>query len=77
MQIFLPSQKITIPKQYKKDKIVFSLINVGWIVTGILYIRNQINQLYLSNNEVSRHHIYVSDTHAEKLCFTKSSTRIN
>ena len=36
----------------------------------------QINQLYLSNNEASCHHIYVNDTHREKLCFTQSSTGI-
>ena len=63
----------------QKGKKVFSLINAGWIVSRILYIFfyvNQINQLYLSNNEASCHHIYVNDTHREKLCFTQSSTRI-
>ena len=62
-----------------KRKKVFSLINAGWIVSRILYIFfniNQINQLYLSNNEACCHHIYVNDTHGEKLCFTQSSTRI-
>ena len=51
-----------------KRKKVFSLINAGWIVSRILYIFfnvNQINQLYLSNNEASCHHIYVNDTHRE------------
>ena len=37
---------------------------------------NQIYQLYLFNNEASCHHIYVNDTHKEKLCFTQSNTRI-
>ena len=72
MQFFLPSQKIMIPKQYEKRKRVFSLINAGWIVSRILYICfniNQVNQLYLSNNEASRHHIYVTDTHREKPLF--------
>ena len=62
-----------------KRKKVFSLINADWIVSRILYIFfnvNQINQLYLSNNEASCHHIYVNDTHREKLCFTQSSTGI-
>ena len=59
---------------YKKGKNNFSLINAGWIVTRILHIFfnvNQINQLHLSNN------IYVNDTHREELCFTQSNTRIN
>ena len=37
-------------------------------LSAILYIFlnvNQINQLYLSNNEASHHHIYVNDTHTE------------
>ena len=57
----------------KKEKIFFSLINAGWVISGILYIFfniNQINLLYLSNNEASCGHIYVNDTHREKLCFT-------
>ena len=37
---------------------------------------NQINQLLLSNNEASHHHVYVNDTHRENLCFTQSITRI-
>ena len=37
------------------------------------FMENQINQWYLSNNEVSRHHIYVNDSHREKLCFTQSN----
>ena len=42
------------------------------------FIVNQINQLYLSNNEASHDHIYVNNTHREKLCFTltQSSTII-
>ena len=42
---------------YKKGKIFFSLINAGWIASEILHVFsniNQINQLYLSNNEASR-----------------------
>ena len=41
---------------YKKGQRGFYLINAGWIVSGILCICfyvNQINQLYLSNNEAS------------------------
>ena len=37
---------------------------------------NQIGQLFLSNNEASHHHIYVNNTHREKLRFTQSNTRI-
>ena len=77
MVFFLSSQKITIPKHIKKEK-VFSLINAGWIVKGILYIFlniNRINQLYLSNNEVSCY-IYVKNIYREKLCFTQSNRRI-
>ena len=80
MQFFLHWPKITIPKQYKKVKTVFSFINAVWIVSGILYIYfnvNQINQLYLSNNEASHHH-NVNNTRREKLnpYFTQSNTRI-
>ena len=61
MQFFLPSQKITIPEHnIKKEKV--SLVNASWVVSRILYILfnvNQIKQLYLSNNEASCHHIYV------------------
>ena len=51
---------------------------VGFSAEYCLYIFkvNQINQLYLSNNKASSHHIYVKDAHREKLCFTWSSTRI-
>ena len=73
MQFFLPSQKIKIPKHIKKEK-SFSLINAGWVVSKIFYILfnvNQINQLYLSNNEASSHYIYVNNTHREKLCLTQ------
>ena len=38
----------------------------------IFFIVNQINQCYLSNNEASRHHIYVNNTHREKPCVTQS-----
>ena len=79
MQFYLPRPKIMIPKQYKKVKRVFSKINAFWIVSGILYICfniNQINQLYLPNNEASPQNIYVNNTHREKMCFTQSNTRI-
>ena len=33
----------------------------------IFFNVNQINQFYYSNNEASHHHIYVNDTHMEKL----------
>ena len=69
MQFFLPSHNITIPKQYKKRKIVFSLKLSGEYCV-YFFIVNQINQWYLSNNEASRHHIYVNNTHRKKLCVT-------
>ena len=80
MQFFLHRPKITIPKQYKKVKRVFSYINAVYIVSGIMYIYfnvNQMNQLYLSNNEASHHH-NLNNTRREKLnlCFTQSNTRI-
>ena len=45
-------------------------------IYSIFFNINQINQLYLSNNEASHHNIYFMDIHMEKLCFTKSHTRI-
>ena len=61
MQFFLPSQKITIPEHnIKKEKV--SLVNASWVVSRILCILfnvNQIKQFYLSNNEASCHHITV------------------
>ena len=68
MQFFLPRPKIMIPKQYKKVKRVFSKINAFWIVSGILYIYfniNQINQLYLPNNEASHQNIDVNNTYSQ------------
>ena len=51
MQFFLPSQKIWLTK-HEKRKRVFSLVNAGWIVSRILDIFfnvNQINQfIYLT-----------------------------
>ena len=58
MQFFLPIQKNYDTKTYKKGK--------RWIVTGILYIFfnvNQINQLCLCKNEAPHHHICGNDTH--------------
>ena len=73
MQFFLPSQKMMIPKHnIKKDNSFF--FNKCWLdcQRNNLYIffnKNQVNQLYLSNNKASCHHIYVIDTHrAKKLC---------
>ena len=52
MWFFLSSQKITISKQCKQRKKVFSLKNAGWIVSEILdklFNVDQINQWYFSN----------------------------
>ena len=60
--------------RYNIEKLIRTL--AGWIVSGILYVFFNVNQFYLSNSEASHHHIYVNNTHREKLCFTQSNTRI-
>ena len=79
MQFLLTRPKVTIPKQYKKVKSFFlnkCYLDCQQNIVYIYFNVNQIGQLFLSNNEASHHHIYVNNTHREKLRFTQSNTRI-